>query len=177
MAFTMEQKRSAKRRAKPSRVKALSDLETEVIGLFVQLANALGQPRSLAEVYGLLFISPKPLALEDLSKRLRLARATVNMALKILNKAGAIKIVYVLGSRSVDYESVADPRKLVVRFWRDQILPQLEASQEYMERIADLVKRLPPEDRARLDDRVTELQSWGKQSSGFVPILTKMLDG
>lgn len=175
--LTVEQKTSAKSRAKPDRVKALSHLESEVIGLFVQLSHVLAQPRSLAEIYGLLFISPNPLAMDDLIQRLNLAKATVSMGLKLLNKAGAIKMVYVPGSRRAHYESVAELRKLVTRFLKDQIVPRLESSQEQMERIADMVKRLPPEDRARLNHRVTMLQSWGKQSRRFVPIITKMLDG
>jgi len=35
----------------------LSGLETEIIDFFVSLSRLLGQPRSLAEIYGLLFIS------------------------------------------------------------------------------------------------------------------------
>jgi len=59
----------AKTRAETDRVKALSELDAEVIGLFVQLSRVLGQPRSLAEIYGLLFISAKPLAMDNLIER------------------------------------------------------------------------------------------------------------
>lgn len=177
MSLTPEQKYSAKSRPKPDLVRALSDLEAEVIGLFVQLARGLGQPHSVAEIYGLLFISGNPLAMDDLIARLNLAKGTVSQGLRFLNKAGAIKMVYVPGSRRVHYESVAELRKLITRFLKDQIVPQLESSQEQMDRIADRVKRLPPEERARLNSRVTTLQGWGKQSRRFVPIMIKMLGG
>ena len=36
-------------------VSRLNPVEVEVIHLFVQFARALGQPRSVAEIYGLLF--------------------------------------------------------------------------------------------------------------------------
>ena len=49
-------------------------MEAEVIGLFVQICRVLGQPRSLAEIYGLLFISGHPLAMDDLIERLRISK-------------------------------------------------------------------------------------------------------
>ena len=177
VSLTGEQKISVKNRAKPDRVETLSDLETEVIGLFVQLARALSQPRSLAEIYGLLFISASPLAMDDLIERLGLAKGTASQGLKFLRNIGAIKRVYVHESRRTHYESVGELRQLVARFLKDQIVPQLESSQEHLERIANLVQRLPPEDRSRVNHRVALLQDWGKQSRQFVPVFTKMLAG
>ena len=49
MSSIVVQETSAKSRAKPDRVKALTELESEVIGLFVQLSRAIGWLRSLAE--------------------------------------------------------------------------------------------------------------------------------
>ena len=37
---------------------ALNPVEVEAMHLFVQLSRALGQPPSVAEIYGLLFVSP-----------------------------------------------------------------------------------------------------------------------
>ena len=45
---------------------AWSRLEAEVIGLFVQLARIIGVPRSYAELYALLFVSPQPLTMEEM---------------------------------------------------------------------------------------------------------------
>jgi len=50
-------------------------MEAEVIELFVQFSRALGQPRSVAEIYGLLFVSHLPLTLQDLKERLTSASA------------------------------------------------------------------------------------------------------
>jgi len=44
----------------------LEPVEVEVIHLFVQFSRALGQPRSVAEIYGLLFASAAPLTMDDL---------------------------------------------------------------------------------------------------------------
>src|SRR6266568_2933801 len=114
----------------------LSPLETEIIDLFVQLSRLLGQPRSLAELYGLLFISARPLAMDDLIERLRLSKGSASQGLKFLRNVGAVKTVYVPGDRRVHYEAVAELRNLLTRFLRDQIVPHLESGQARLERIA-----------------------------------------
>jgi HTH-type transcriptional regulator, glycine betaine synthesis regulator len=79
-------------------------LEVEIIDFFVQLSRLLGQPQSLAEIYGLLFISARPLAMDDLVERLHLSKGSTSQGLKLLRNIGAVKMVY------------------VARFLRDQIV-------------------------------------------------------
>jgi DNA-binding transcriptional regulator GbsR (MarR family) len=152
-------------------------LETEVIGLFVQLSRALGQPRSLAEIYGLLFISARPLAMDDLIERLGLSKGSASQGLRFLRNAGAIKMVYVAGDRRVHYEAVAELRNLTTRFLRDQIVPHLDGGLNQIEQIAGLVKQLPAEERARVSGRISMLQRWGKKSRRFLPMIVKLLGG
>ncbi len=161
------------RDAKPS--SSLNPLEVEIIDLFVQVSRALGQPRSLAEIYGLLFISAQPLAMDDLIERLRLSKGSASQGLKFLRNIGAVKMVYVPGDRRVHYEAVAELRNLLTRFLRDQIVPQLETGQARLQRIAGMMKQLPPEQRARLNGRVTMLQSWGKRGRRFLPMVVKLM--
>src|SRR5947207_3012516 len=130
---------------------SLTPLETEIIDLFVQLSRVLGQPRSLAEIYGLLFISAHPMAMDDLIERLQLSKGSASQGLKFLRNLGAVKMVYVPADRRVHYEAVAELRNLVSRFLRDQIVPDLESGQARLERISSMVKHMPSEDRARVN--------------------------
>src|SRR6266478_2207600 len=129
----------------------LNPLETEIIDFFVQVSRLLGQPRSLAEIYGLLFISARPLAMDDLIERLQLSKGSASQGLKFLRNLGAVKMVYVAADRRVHYEAVAELRYLVTRFLRDQIVPDLDQAHARLERMALLVKQLPAEDRARVN--------------------------
>lgn len=163
--------------AKPTSPAPLSVLEAEVIGLFIQVSKALGQPRSLAELYGLLFISAQPLAMDDLITRLGLSKGSASQGLRFLRNAGAIKMVYVPGDRRVHYEAVAELRNLVTRFLRDQVVPHLDTNQARLEQISRLVKQLPAEERARVSARVSMLQSWEKKTRRFLPMVVKLLGG
>ena len=87
----------------PSPIEPLTALETEIIDLFVQVSRVLGQPRSLAEIYGLLFISAQPLAMDDLIGRLNLSKGSASQGLKFLRNIGAVKMVYIPGDRRVHY--------------------------------------------------------------------------
>ena len=155
----------------------LSPLEAEAIGLFVQLGRLVAQPRSFAEVYGLLFVSPRPLPIEDLVNRLGASRAAADRALRSLRKAGLLRMVYVPGDRRMHYEAVAEPRHMVAGFLRDQILPQLAATGNRIDRLAEAVRKLPGDERGQLSARVARLRSWGKKSRSLVPMILRILGG
>ena len=155
----------------------VSALEAEVIGLFVQLSRVIGQPRSFAEIYGLLFISGQPLAMDDLIERLKLSKGSASQGLKFLRHAGAIRMVYVPGDRRVHYEAVAELRNLVARFLRDYVVPQLDSSEARLQTIAAMVKQLPEDEQARVASRITMLQSWEKRTRNFLPLVVKLLGG
>lgn len=159
----------------PSR-RPITRLEAEVIGMFVQLARALGQPRSYAEIYGLIFISTRPLTLEDLIAKLGISRGSAGMGLKFLRELGAIKTIYVPGDRSMHYEAVAQLRLLVTRFLQKQILPQFDSGRERLDAIAGMVKKLPAAERAQVARRVETLRTWTVRTERVMPLLMKMLE-
>ncbi len=155
----------------------LSPLEAEAIGLFVQLNRMVGQPKSFAEVYGMLFISTRPMPLEDLIERLGASRGSVDRALRFLRKAGLLRMVYVPGDRRMHYEAVAELRPMVIGFVRDQILPQLANTENQIERLAKVVRKLPREQQGPLSGRVAMLERWGKKSRNLSLIILKLLGG
>lgn len=163
--------------ATPSANGAVTEMEAEVISLFVQLSRVLGQPRSFAEIYGLLFISGRPLAMDDLIERLHLSKGSASQGLKFLRNAGAIRMVYAPGDRRVHYEAVAELRNLVARFFRDYVVPELDASEARLQHIAGMVKQMPAGERERIAPRVTMLQSWEKRTRRFLPVVLKLLGG
>ena len=175
MILALEEKAPPQAVKEPKPAARLSPLETEIIDFFVQLSRLVGQPRSLAEIYGLLFISGRPLAMDDLIERLQLSKGSASQGLKFLRNIGAVRMVYVAGERRVHYEAVAELRNLVTRFLRDQIVPHLDNGQARLERIAAMVKQLPAEERARINGRVRMLQSWERNGRRFLPLVVKVL--
>lgn len=154
---------------------AWSSLEAEVIGLFVQLSRIIGQPRSYAELYALLFLSPQPLTMDDLIRRLGISKGSASQGLRFLRKAGAIRVLHLPGRRAAQYEAVAELRHLAAGFLQDQILPQVEDSQNRLDEIARMVAKLPAKERAEASRKITMLQSWGRQTRQFLPMVVEMM--
>jgi DNA-binding transcriptional regulator GbsR (MarR family) len=152
-------------------------VEIEVIELFVLLSRVLGQPRSLGEIYGLLFISSRPLAMDDLMRRLHLSKGSTSEGLKFLRNLGAVKMVYVPGDRRVHYEAVAELRNLAGRFLREKIEPQLSEGQERLNRLAAIAGGLPEPARDHVRQRIDLLRSWSKNGRRMLPLALHVLGG
>jgi DNA-binding transcriptional regulator GbsR (MarR family) len=158
-------------------VAPLNPVEVEVIHLFVQLSRALGQPPSVAEIYGLLFVSPRPLPQDEFYDRLNLSKGTASQGLRYLLDLGAVRMVYVAGDRRVHYEAVAELRNLAGRFLRQQILTNFEDSGTRLDRIAVEAQKLPDEERKFAVARVRMLKSWEKNVKRVLPLVLAILGG
>lgn len=153
----------------------LTALEAEVIDVFVQLSRVLGLPRSMAEIYGLLYISPRPLNMENLVVRLGLSKGSASQGLKFLRNAGAVETLHVPDDRRAHYRAVAQLRKLAARFLSKQVMPQLQSGQERLERLSAMARKLPAAERGHASARIAMLQSWRKRSHRFLPVMLKMM--
>jgi DNA-binding transcriptional regulator GbsR (MarR family) len=155
----------------------LKPVEVEVIQFFVQFAGAVGQPRSVAEIYGLLFISEKPLAMDTVIERLRLSKGSASQGLKYLQDLGAVRTVYVASDRRTHFEAVAELRKLAGRFLRQQVLTHFEDSAARLDCIAAQTQKLSGEQRKHIIDRIKLLRRWERTGRRILPYVVKMLDG
>lgn len=150
-------------------------MELEMIHLFVQLSRALGQPPSVAEIYGLLFASPHPLPQEDFLQKLNLSKGSASQGLRYLQDLGAVRTVYVAGDRRMHYEAVAELRNLVSRFLNHQVLSYFEGSSQRLDRIAAEAKKLSGEQRGHGIARVKMLKSWEKNVRRILPLAMMLL--
>jgi DNA-binding transcriptional regulator GbsR (MarR family) len=153
----------------------LQPVEIEIIHLFIQFAAALGQPRSVAEIYGLLFVSEKPLAMDTLIERLNMSKGSASQGLKYLQDLGAVRTVYVAGDRRTHYEAVAELRKLAGRYLRQQTLTHFEDTETRLDRIAALTQKLSAEQQQHIADRISLLRRWERTGRRVMPFFLKML--
>ena len=150
---------------------SLNPVEVETMHLFVQLSRALGQPPSVAEIYGLLFVSPKPMNQDDLISRINLSKGSASQGLRYLQDLGAVRTVYMPGDRRAHYEAVAELRNLANRFLRQQVLTYFEGSEDRLNRIAVEARKLPDGQRDHAVARVKMLKSWERNARLILPLL------
>jgi DNA-binding transcriptional regulator GbsR (MarR family) len=160
-------------------------VQAGVVDLFVQVSRSLGQPRSVAEIYGLLFISPRPLAMDDLIGCLNLSKGSASQGLRFLRALGAVRSVYVAGDRRDHYEAVtelrrmvsqSELRRMVSQFLRARITPHLDSGEARLDQIEEALGQLPEAEREWMSRRINTLRVWGRNGRRFLPLVEKILE-
>lgn len=155
----------------------LADLEREVIELFIRMADMLNLPRSVGEIYGLLFIAPDPLCLDDCRIRLDISKGSTSQGLKILRSFGAIRTVYIPGDRKDYYVAETSLRKMASGFAREQIRPHVDSGKERIGRIRELLEEQGGNEREALAEKIDLLENWQKRAGKTLPLILKLIGG
>ena len=86
----------------------LNDKDREVREKFIDLggrsAQRLGFARSLGQVYAALYLSPRPLGLQDLMDTLHISKGNASMSVRQLAEWGTVRRIWVKGDRKDFYE-------------------------------------------------------------------------
>lgn len=159
------------------KISGLSELEREVIELFVRMADVLNLPRSVGEIYGLLFISSAPLCLDDCRIRLNISKGSTSQGLRILRSFGAIRTVYIPGDRKDYYVAETSLRKIASGFASEQIQPHVKSGEERIERIRELMETQDADDREALQEKIDLLANWQKRAGKTLPLILKLIGG
>ncbi|MDZ8117305.1 GbsR/MarR family transcriptional regulator [Pontiella agarivorans] len=153
----------------------LDELESEIIALFVRVADMLNLPRSVGEIYGLLFISTDPLCLDDCRVRLNISKGSTSQGLKILRSFGAIRAVYIPGDRKDYYVAETSLRKIAAGFAKEQIQPHVASGEDRLLRIRELLDDCESGNKAELTEKVELLENWQYRAGKTLPLLLKLI--
>jgi len=163
---------------KQSDTPILSAWETSMIDVFVRAAGLIGLPRSIGEIYGLLFCSPQALSFDELVERLQISKGSVSQGLKVLRQLGAVKLHYVPGSRRDHYQPELSMKRLVRGFIKDQFEPHLLSGSQRLDNIEALIQEAGDEgSHAHALSRLETLRSWQKRTRKLMPIVMAVLGG
>lgn len=153
-------------------------LQNEIIELFVDLTCLFGWPRSYGEIYGLLFLSARPLSFTDIHDRLSLSKGSVSQGLKALRCIGAIRPAQGADERRERFVAETELRELAAGFLNGSIGPQLRDGMKRVERLKREHQSLLAEDEGAsrtLLERLEKLENWHRRGSGVLPIIAKFL--
>lgn len=150
-------------------------LENAVVAWFVRMADVLNLPRSVGEIYGILFISTNPLCLDDCRMRLNISKGSTSQGLKILRSFGAIRTVHIPGDRKAYYIAETSLRRIASGFADEQILPQVASGKEHIQRIRDILKVHDGDDKASLQTKIDLMENWQKRAGETLPLILKLI--
>lgn len=78
--------------ASPGALRARQEFAEECVELFAEVVQLLGVPRSVGQIYGLLYASPEPLSFSDIVEQLDISKGSVSQGLQFLRSLGAIRV-------------------------------------------------------------------------------------
>ena len=153
----------------------LTPLEAEAVDLFVGLVQVVGLPKSVGQIYGLLYISTAPLSLDEVAERLDISKGSASQGLKFLRQTGAVQVCEENDSRSDRYVAETGLRALATGFLKEQIEPHLDSGEDRLDRLKRLAASAPTAERAHVAQRVKQLENWHRRAAGLLPLLIRFL--
>lgn len=110
-------------------------LDFEILDLCVRIVQFLGLPRSVGECYAALFVSPRPLCMEEVMKLMQLSKGATSQGLRLLRDMNAIRTVYVPGDRRDFYQAEENLLQLVSGFLEHRIEPAMRDLDQRLSRL------------------------------------------
>ena len=150
-------------------------MEIEAIDLFISFMKLIGLPKSVGEIYGLLFVAGAPLNAEQITERLQISAGAASQGLKLLRSFGAVRSVYVPGDRRDHFTADLDLSTFASAFIKEELNPRLENAAERIERMEQLAKDLKGEEREAAFKRIERLRHWMERGRKMMPWLLKFL--
>jgi DNA-binding transcriptional regulator GbsR (MarR family) len=148
----------------------LSAFQLESVALFIHIFGALSLPRSIGEIYGLLFSTPDPLSLDDVQDRLQLSRGSASEGLRWLRSLGAVNQVYLPGIRKEHFTAETSLRKLASGYLRDRIDPHLENGPSRLSALESSIDPASP--TAHFEkSRLGQIAGWYKFFGKVLPLI------
>jgi DNA-binding transcriptional regulator GbsR (MarR family) len=118
-------------------VVALARTRLEMIEACGRICQVFGLPRSLGQIYGLLYLAPDPLSLDEIADLLGISKASASTGTRQLSAWGGIRQVWVPGVRRDHFTVEPELSNLLRSGYTDFIKPRLLSSQKRLERLTE----------------------------------------
>ncbi|MEI6338690.1 MAG: hypothetical protein WCQ57_08935 [Verrucomicrobiota bacterium] len=153
----------------------LSELEVEAIEMFINFLRLIGLPKSVGEIYGLLFVSPRPLAMDAIMERLDISLGAASQGLKLLRSFGAVKAVYSPRDRRDHFVADLELSRFATAFIKDELQPRTQRALERLGRMERLMEDLDPAEREATRVKIERLKHWLAKGKKMLPWILKFL--
>jgi DNA-binding transcriptional regulator GbsR (MarR family) len=154
---------------------ALSELEVEAIEMFINFLRLIGLPKSVGEIYGFLFVAPRPMAMDEIMGRLDISLGAASQGLKLLRSFGAVRVVYERGDRRDHYVADLELSRFATAFIKDELQPRMDTAAERIKRMEAALAELPPKDRRATRERIDRLKHWLEKGRKILPWLIRFM--
>jgi DNA-binding transcriptional regulator GbsR (MarR family) len=165
--------------ASSSTITGNGDFEQECATFLADVVQLFGIPKSVGQIYGVLYASPVPLGFSDIVERLEISKGSASQGLQLLRSLGAINEVEANGKgsenqRGVRYEPELSLRQLVSGVLRERVMPLATTGADRLKNLRQLAEQAPESADFYLD-RVKQLETWRRRLNTVLPVLSALL--
>lgn len=151
----------------------------ESVEFFVSFVQIFGLPKSIGQIYGLLFVSTEALPMDEIVSRIGISKGSASQGLTLLKSLGAVVPKSVPLDRREHFLADLNVSRIVSHFFENRLQPRLEHGDQRLARMLELAESLegddPPEGGGQLRHRIRALQKWQKRGRGLVPLVVRWL--
>ena len=151
----------------------MNPFQEQAVALFVRAAIALSLPRSVGQVYGLLFATARPLNLDEIMALLGSSRGGTFEGLKWLRQTGATERVFLPGVRKEHFRAELNLRRLANGFLRLRIEPHLENANGHLDALRDAIHGDGPEAEFQRT-RLGKIEIWHRLLNDLLPVIKQV---
>jgi DNA-binding transcriptional regulator GbsR (MarR family) len=133
-----------------------------------EMGTRWGVNRTVAQIHALLYLSPQPLAAEEIAETLAVARSNVSTSLKELQAWGVVTVAHVLGDRRDHFTIKGDTWAMLTAIMEERKRRELEPTLSLLRQcVLELGsdRETPSEVKARIE-----------QMLAFIATLTEWFD-
>ena len=153
----------------------------EMIEAGSQICQVLGLPRSIGQIFGLLYLSTQPLSLSQMSSMLGISKGSASMGTRQLAAWGVIRKVWIPGDRRDYYEAIEDLGQIIRGSYNNHIKRKIESSKDRLKMLRCKFKddlksgAIALDKKEILEGRIRALEKIYNRLIKFLPITEKII--
>jgi HTH-type transcriptional regulator, glycine betaine synthesis regulator len=158
----------------------LKEASEGVMEAMGRISDFWGFSKIMGQLYGLLYLSFKPLTLDEMAERLSVSKGNISINIRTLERWNMVRAVWVKGDRKDYYEAETDCWKIVKGVLRerekkefDQALASVVSS---LKKAEDIHKRTKQPETALAIERLKKLEDFIKTMDKLVSVLLTLED-
>lgn len=165
--------------ADPAVSASSTDSETRLRGMsvefFVSFVQVFGLPKSIGQIYGLLFVTPEPLPMDEIVDQLGISKGSASQGLGLLKSLGAVTSRFVPGDRREHFQADLNVSRIVNHFFENRLQPRLEHGESRLAEMLATAKQAEGGPDPVVLTRIEALEKWQRRGRTVLPMILRWL--
>jgi len=145
------------------------------------ICNKFGLNNIMAQLYAILYLSARPLSLDDMVERLKISKGSASVNIRALERYGVVRQVWVKGSRKDYYEAEADISKVIIERIRSMAQGRLSEVDDMINLSTDALSSVNPHDEDEAEaiktfkERIDKVKALYDQAQSVLELFNTVL--